>query len=183
VTGVDGNLEFLIGITPPRQTMSYGSLYRLSFWLHSLIELVPSIGFLVNPAAQLYISKITPDLQITSKCYNSGIPKPGAEAIIRQYAVLLFVSVLISAIFAMRQIDTTSRQVAAALALYHLAPTTRAAIRLWTGETAWLPKDMGGPWVHLAVHIVCLLALGSLALGISDPKKSRQDPRMPTKRE
>jgi hypothetical protein len=141
--------------------MSSFSLHKLPFWLHSLIEVTPSIVFTTNPASQLYGPNIISDL-------NSPVttPKPGAEAIIRQYGVLLFVSVLISTIFAIRRVDITSRQVAAALTIYHLAPIVRAASRIWSGETAWRPDDMGGPWAHLGVHVICLFALGSLALGL-----------------
>lgn len=162
--------------------MSYFSLHKLPFWLHSLIELTPSIVFLINPAAQLYSPSITQDLQISPQCYGSIGLKYGAEAIIRQYAVLLFVSVLISAIFALRKTDITSRQVAAALTIYHLAPMVRAASRLRAGDTAWLPNDIGGPWVHLAVHTVCLLALGGLALG-AFPKEDQLNRSASTKRD
>jgi hypothetical protein len=102
---------------------------------------------------------------------------------IRQYGVLLFVSVLISAIFAIRKVDITSRQVAAALAIYHLAPIVRAALRLWGGETAWMPEDMGGPWVHLVVHIILVLALGSLALGAPTSVGDQHEMKVPTKRD
>ena len=147
--------------------MSTFSLHKLPFWFHSLIELIPSIVFVLNPQSQLYGSNITSDSEsIGSECCNrTETPKPGAEAIVRQYGVLLFVSVLISTVFTTRQVDRTSRQVAAALTLYHLAPIARATLRLWSGETAWLPKDMGGPWVHLAVHAICFLALGTVAFG------------------
>ncbi len=141
------------------------SLHKLPFWLHSLIELVPSVVFLIDPASQLYASNVTSDLQSTSPEWSTAQLNPRAEAIIRQYAVLLFASVLISAIFAVRKLDITSRQVAAALTLYHCAPIVRATLRLWGGEAPWQPQDMGGPWVHLAVHVICFLALGSLASG------------------
>jgi uncharacterized membrane protein len=165
--------------------MSSVSLHKLPFWLHSLIELIPSIVFLINPASQFYATKITSNLQSANpKCYGStATPTPGAETMMRQYGVLLFVSVIISTIFAIREVDKTSRQVAAALTLYHLAPTVRATSRLWGGETGWLPKDMGGPWVHLVVHIILVLALGSLALGAPVSNRDQHEMKVPTKRD
>lgn len=165
--------------------MSSFSLHKLPFWLHSLIELIPSIVFLINPASQFYACKITSDLQSAYRqCHRStDTPTPGAEAMIRQYGVLLFVSVLISTIFAMRKFDITSRQVAAALTLYHLAPIVRATSRLWGGETGWLPEDMGGPWVHLVVHVIFVLALGSLALAATVSIEGQHEMKIPPKRD
>jgi hypothetical protein len=100
---------------------------------------------------------------------------------IRQYGVLLFVSVLISTIFALRKADITSRQVAAALTLYHLAPIVRATSRLWGGEIGWLPDDMGGPWVHLVVHIILVLALGSVAVGAGVSVRDGHEIKIPPK--
>jgi hypothetical protein len=166
--------------------MSSFSLHKLPFWLHSLIEVVPSIVFLTNPASQFYACKINLDRQSASpsQCYsNTDTPTPGAEAMIRQYGVLLFVSVLISAIFAIRKFDITSRQVAAALTLYHVAPIVRATSRLRGGETGWLPEDMGGPWVHLVVHVIFVLALGSLAAGVPVSIEDQHEMKIPPKRE
>jgi hypothetical protein len=165
--------------------MSSVSLHKLPFWLHSLIELIPSIVFLINPASQFYASKITSNLQSANpQCYSStATPTPGAETMIRQYGVLLFVSVIISTIFAIREVDKTSRQVAAALTLYHLAPIVRATARLWGGETGWLPKDMGGPWVHLVVHIILVLGLGNLAFGAPASNRDQHEMKVFIKRD
>jgi len=165
--------------------MSSFSLHKLPFWLHSLIELIPSGVFLVNPTSQFYACKTTSDLQSAGpQCYRStDIPTPGAEAMIRQYGVLLFVSVLISIIFAIRKVDVTSRQVAAALTLYHLAPIVRATSRLWGGETGWLPDDMGGPWVHLIVHIILVLTLGTVAVGAGVSIKDPHEMKIQSKRD
>jgi hypothetical protein len=133
--------------------MNSFNLQTFPFWLHTGIELPASLKFFLNPSNQLFGHPI-----------HGEIRYPAAEAIIRQYAVLLFVSVLISLIFAFRVVDDTSRRVAAALFLYHVAPAVRAASRIWVGDQNWINKDLGGPWVHLVVHILCLAALGRLAL-------------------
>jgi hypothetical protein len=165
--------------------MSSFSLHKLPFWLHSLIELLPSIVFLVNPSSQFYASKIPSDLPSDCPlCHSStATPTPGAEAMIRQFGVLLFVSVLISTIFAIRNVDKTTRQVAAALTLYHFAPLVRAVSRLQGGETGWLPHDMGGPWVHLIVHIVLVFALGSVALGADVSIRDQHEINVSTKKD
>ncbi len=110
------------------------------FWLHLLIELPASVNFFLNPSEQL------------------SSPVPQAHAIIKQYAVLLFVSALIALIFALRPIDGTSRSVAGALSLYHLAPLVRAGSRIVEGSEDH-GKGLGGPIVHLTVHMVCFAAL------------------------
>ena len=56
---------------------------------------------------------------------------------------------------------------AGALAVYHVAPVVRAVSRIIGGDGSgkvrgrgW--RGLGGPWVHLAGHLVCLVALGRL---------------------
>jgi len=112
----------------------------LPFWIHLLIELPASVNFFLNPSEQL------------------SSPAPQAHAIIKQYALLLFVSTLIALIFAFRPVDRTSRSVAAALSIYHLAPLVRAGSRIVEGSGDY-GKGLGGPIVHLIVHLVCFGAL------------------------
>ena len=126
------------------------SLQNVPFWAHVAVELPASLKFFLNPSNQLSAHTEAHD--------------PAIEAIIRQYAVLLFVSVLISLIFALRKVDYTSYQVATALMLYHVAPILRAASRVTQGDQTWLGRDLGGPWVHLVVHMLCFSMLARLAL-------------------
>lgn len=74
---------------------------------------------------------------------------------------------LISLIFALRPIDNTSRQVAATLSIYHVAPMIRAGIRMRRGEISpgIKKKGLGGPVVHFALHGACLMSLGGVVLG------------------
>jgi hypothetical protein len=112
----------------------------LPFWFHLLIELPASINFFLQPSEQL------------------SSPAPQAHAIIRQYAVLLFVSNLIALIFALRPVDGTSRNVASALSVYHLAPLMRAGSRIVEGGGEY-GKGLGGPALHLVVHGLCFAGL------------------------
>ncbi|TVY87843.1 hypothetical protein LAWI1_G006763 [Lachnellula willkommii] len=95
--------------------MAVTILSTLPFWLHLLIELPASLNFFLNPAEQL------------------SAAAPQAHALVRQYALLLFASSLVALIFATRQVDRTSRNVAGALAVYHLAPLVRAVTRVLGG--------------------------------------------------
>jgi len=80
--------------------------------------------------------------------------------------VLLFVSNLIALIFALRPVDGTSRNVAGALSVYHLAPLSRAASRIWEGSGVY-GKGLGGPVVHLVVHGICFAGLVGVYLSKS----------------
>lgn len=115
------------------------------FLLHALIEAPAGFNFLIRPSEQL------------------SSPAPQAHGIIRQYGVLLLVSVAIALIFAFRPVDKTSRNMAGALSLYHPAPLTRAVMRIRGGESTY-GKGLGGPWVHAVVHFGCCVALGQLFL-------------------
>jgi hypothetical protein len=120
------------------------------FWLHFLIEFPASLNFFLRPSEQL------------------SSPAPQAHAIIRQYAVLLFVSNLIALIFALRPVDGASRNVAGALSVYHLAPLVRAGSRIVDGSGEY-GNGLGGPMVHLGVHGICFAGL----LGIYLSKSKR----------
>lgn len=110
-------------------------LGKKPFLLHCIIEVPASINFLLFPSSQL-------------RLYS-----PQSHAIIRQYATLLFSSVLISWIFATRDNDDLSGKAAAALALYHLAPMARASSRLRNGQARWQST------LFLFFHTVCFGSL------------------------
>ena len=147
--------------------MSCGSQYP--FLVHASIEFAAGINFLFHPSEQL--SSLAPQ----------------AEAVIRQYGVLLLVSVIIALIFATRDVDSTSRKasfgmrygeiiqavehfltprsgnVSGALSIYHLAPITRAYSQI-NGGVFDFGKALGGPAVHLVVHVICFLSLFQLCV-------------------
>jgi hypothetical protein len=123
--------------------MAITILSTLPFWFHLLIELPASINFFLNPSEQL------------------SSPAPQAHALVRQYAALLFASSLVALIFAVRPVDRTSRNVAGALAVYHLAPLGRAVSRVLGGEVGY-GKGLGGPWIHLVAHVFAFVELSRM---------------------
>jgi hypothetical protein len=122
------------------------SFCHFSFLLHALVETPACINFLLFPDDQLPVAA------------------PPAHAIIRQYAVLLFCSIMIAVTFAYRStLDVTSGKVAGALAFYHIAPLVRAWSRINThaqSDIARLPL-LKNPWSHFVIHSLCLGSLGS----------------------
>ncbi len=119
-----------------------GSLH-LGFLLHVLIEVPASVNFFVFPSGQL------------------GTYEPQAHAVIRQYALLLFTSVLISVIFMLRPMDELSGQVAGALSLYHVGPSLRSIGRLRTRSQRserLLPSEAG---FYLLLHAAAGAALAT----------------------
>lgn len=115
----------------------------LPFWLHLLIELPASLNFFLRPSEQL------------------SSPAPQAHAVIKQYATLLLSSNLVALVFMFRPVDGTSANVAGALAIYHLAPLTRATLRLVNGDGGY-GKQLGGPVAHMAVHGACFFGLAQV---------------------
>ena len=126
--------------------MSSRYLGSVPFILHIVIELPAAIFFAFHPSATL------------SK------PQPQAQAVIRQYALLLLSTIIIAAAFVDQNQKGDSpkmqeRIVASALAMYHLGPLIRAAHRSSKGEgTARHVLDQ--PWLHVLVHMLCCLLLG-----------------------
>ncbi|RKF57412.1 hypothetical protein OnM2_074044 [Erysiphe neolycopersici] len=119
------------------QSLNLGSSV---FYLHLMVEVPASINFFLNPSGQ----------------FES--PAPWTHSVIRQYAILLFVSCVIALIFAFRNIDRTSRNVAGALALYHIAPLFRAFSHIMRREEAEA-RGFGGSYLHFVLHLVCMVFL------------------------
>jgi len=111
------------------------SIQKNPFLVHAVLETPASLSFFLYPSGQL-------------RTYS-----PQAHAVIRQYAVLLLSSVIISLIFAFRPLDELSGQVAGALTIYHLAPMVRATGRLMGRQAVWQPL------LFVAAHGVCLAGL------------------------
>ena len=88
-------------------------------------------------------------------------PQPHAHAVIRQFALLLLSSNLIAAIFLFEDKPSAiSCKVAGALALYHIGPFTRAALKIRNGEMMGIWEGLGGAWVHVVFHSFTAAALG-----------------------
>ncbi len=116
------------------------SSLNVPFLLHILIELPASLNFFFRPSATLKVKQ------------------PHAHAVIRQYAILLLTSNLIAGIFLFAPSDAVSSNVSGALALYHFGPLVRAGCRIWDWEGS-SKEGLGGPWVHLVLHMICAGAL------------------------
>ncbi|KAK2627774.1 hypothetical protein QTJ16_002420 [Diplocarpon rosae] len=130
---------------------------NIPFLIHVFLETPASLNFFFRPNNQL------------------SSPAPQAHALIKQYAVLLLSSSLIALVFAFREADDTSRRVAGALAVYHVAPLMRAVERIGAGVEGKKERerealrgvggrgkaegDLGGPWVHAVMHASALGAL------------------------
>lgn len=108
------------------------------FLFHAILEIPASLNYFLNPSGQL------------------GIFSPQAHAVIRQYAVLLLSSVLVALLFASRDQDELSGQIAGALAVYHLAPMVRAMGRLGGKQGKCQPL------LFLTLHGMCLAGLTGL---------------------
>lgn len=121
--------------------------YNIAFVLHAAFEIPATINFTLYPSKQL------------------GEYTPHAHAIVRQYALLLLTSVLISLIFATRPIDDLSRAVAGSLALYHIGPTLRSCNRLRQQATQSKPLLLSEAFLYLVVHIICGTSLFLCYLG------------------
>lgn len=126
--------------------MSSRSLGSVPFVLHIVIELPAAISFAFLPSATL------------SK------PQPHAQALIRQYALLLLSTIIIAALFVPQDRNghgskVQERVVASALALHHLGPLIRAVRRSRKGEGTGRHL-LGQPRLHALVHGLCCLLLG-----------------------
>jgi len=115
--------------------------YNVGFLLHIVIEIPAFINFLLFPSGQL------------------GTPTPHAHAVVRQYAMLLLSSVLVSVAVLQRPQDTLTGQLSGALSIYHIGPSIRAASRLV--QRADLGKKLlpSEAALYLFVHCICGAAL------------------------
>lgn len=114
----------------------------LAFLFHTIIETPAAISFICFPDKQL----------------PGG--SPAAKLILRQYGGLLLSTVLISlALLTQDDLGGLERPVAVALGNYHFWPIYRAYCRCTSAVPgdAKVTNTLGGPLVHLIVH---LLALG-----------------------
>lgn len=105
---------------------------QIGFWLHVLVETPACAMFCLYPSRQL-------------KVYT-----PHAHAVIRQYALLLFTSVLIALKFAQRPPDELSGYVAASLSLYHIGPCLRALNEVVERHSSRNQKQERTSLLHLA---------------------------------
>ena len=125
----------------------------IPFVFHIILETPAAVAFALFPSATL------------------EAPQPQAHAVIRQYALLLLTTVLISAVFASQSHDSPAHEsrvleleheVAGALAMYHLGPVIRAVYKLrnrFKEGRSWRT-----PCLHLLSHGATGMALAGRAL-------------------
>ena len=127
-------------------SMPLNHISSIPFTLHALVELPAAYMFAFSPSATL-----------------SNPRTSDANAVIRQYALLLLSSTVIAATFAFEdwvghEGGSVEQRVAGALALYHFGPLIRALSRSRREEArgSSLP---GNPLVHALLHLNCGIAL------------------------
>lgn len=116
-------------------------LPQLPFLVHDAIATVAGFTFIFRPSAQL--KPLT----------------PGGELILHCYGGMILTTCLISLIFFRRPFDETSRLVSLSFAFWHAWPSYRAIVRMRKGIDMQGPLGgtLGGPAVHLAVHVLLLV--------------------------
>lgn len=115
----------------------------MAFVFHAAIEVPATLNFMFFPSKQL------------------GVYTPHAHPIIRQYALLLLTSVLISLIFATRPTDDLTQAVAGSLSLYHIGPSLRSVGRLRQQSARSQSLMLSEAFLYLVLHVICgtMLAL------------------------
>ncbi|KAI0973483.1 hypothetical protein F4678DRAFT_426879 [Xylaria arbuscula] len=117
-------------------------LNQLAFVIHAVVETAAGVSFIVHPEGQL------------PNC------TPAAKLILRQYGGLLLASSIIclAVITGLGCSTTTTRVLATALGSYHAWPCYRAFSRIQKESRYEVQETsiLGGPFVHLLVHLVCL---------------------------
>ncbi len=115
--------------------------FQLGFLIHIVIEIPACLAFYFFPSRQL------------------GSYTPHAHSVIRQYAALLFASVVVATVFVQHAVDSTSGKVAGALAFYHIAPSLRSIERLKRQARLGGPILLSEAFLYLVIHVVCCAAL------------------------
>lgn len=111
----------------------------LPFVAHILVETPACILFFLKPSLTL------------------RQPQPHANAIIRQYALLLFCTNIIVALILLygQEAVLLRQRVAGALAVYHVGPLVRAMGRVYRREEEVGGSAASGAPMHAVLHTVC----------------------------
>jgi len=115
--------------------------YNIAFVLHAVIETPAAMNFMLFPSRQI------------------GSFTPQAHPLIRQYALLLLSSVLISVAFTVRPADDLTGMVAGCFSIYHVGPAIRSLTRLKEQAGRQQPIFLSEAFLYLAVHVCCGLSL------------------------
>ncbi|CAJ2505528.1 Uu.00g129220.m01.CDS01 [Anthostomella pinea] len=114
---------------------------ELPFAVHGIIETVAALSFIFNPEKQL------------PGC------TPAAKLILRQYGGLLLASGLVClAVLIEPGFNDLKKMLAMAMGSYHAWPCYRAYVRIRqdTDSNTMGGSALGGPSLHLVVHLICL---------------------------
>ncbi|KAI1078796.1 hypothetical protein F5B20DRAFT_192755 [Whalleya microplaca] len=121
---------------------------KVPFAAHAIIETAAALSFIFRPEQQL------------PGCSDA------AKLILRQYGGLLLSSNLVCvAVLVEPDFGHTSQLLAIALGTYHVWPCYRALVRIRSsrGTKGQESSALGGPWLHLVVHVICLGMFVSVA--------------------
>ncbi|KAK3381608.1 hypothetical protein B0H63DRAFT_209777 [Podospora didyma] len=138
--------------------MSTHPLLKAPLLYHLAIETPAALSFIFKPSAQLA---------------SAAAATPEAVLILRSYGGLLLSTNLLCAVFLARPgFDSATALVSLCLGSYHVWPLSRAWVRLFGGmpmqQGEKEQKVLGGPGVHLVVHLLGLVALvGAGLVGLS----------------
>lgn len=126
-------------------------LGNLALLFHVLVEAPASLSFLLNAPKQLQQSKPSPEAVLVCQSYGGLLAATNVLCI-------LFVFCRGSTNF-----DDASAIIAVSLAMYHVMPLRRAWVRIKAqgAGRGWLQQAdaLGGPYVHLMVHVLLLVSL------------------------
>jgi hypothetical protein len=161
---------------------------KTPFLVHFLLAIPATINFylLSRPSKATTPASTTSNetSQLASSIPLHGIPEAQISAVIRSYSFSLLSSCL-TALTIYRWIDRPSfptstglgssiyNDLAASLAVYHIGPILRALGRVFGGNAgangdglvSTRGKDLGGPVLHLVLHVLVMGALVREALG------------------
>lgn len=127
---------------------------RLPLLAHCCVELTAGYSFIRHPSRQLEVR-------------GGASASPEARLVLRSYGGLLLATALAAYLFYRRPVfDDATAAFALCMAFYHAFPIHRACARIRrrrdTGVSSkdkQAPPVLGGPPLHLAVHVACLVSL------------------------
>ena len=111
------------------------SLRQWAFAAHIIIEVPATLNFFFRPSSTL------------------AEPQRAAHGVIRQYSIALLSTIVIAAALLKNPHNELASIIAFALGMYHTAPLVRAMNRIRSRATN---AALGGPWLHTAMHTLCL---------------------------
>jgi len=122
---------------------------RAPFLLHWTVEAPAAASFLLAPSMQLPGAST------------------GAKLVLRSYGSLLLVTCVQSIFFLTRpRFDDATIGFSAMMAFYHVFPIYRACVRIQNsiGVVGQQGRVLGGPMLHLVLHLACFASLSGAAV-------------------